>query len=327
MKTDELHWEGLSMKFSVEMEGVWKTYVFGWPRRKRKIALQDITLNVPEGVIWGILGPNGAGKTTLLSILSNLLTAEKGRIRVLGEDIKTRSATICRRINLSSGHANFPWSMTVLENLRYYAMLYGLSGKQRKMKVEELLDLFELRDFARVPFDGLSTGTKQKLSLAKSLLNEPELLFLDEPTVGLDPDVVHRVWDSIQQVHQDKGTTILISTHNMKEAEKLCDKIIFIKDGTIKAFGRPADLKEALKLGDRISLFFEETVDSNSIRSLPGIYDFKRDISNEFYQIIVDDHKKRLPFILDLLVRQGIAIRNLSIQETDLEDVFITLAK
>jgi len=313
------------LNFSVEMEAVWKTYVFGWPRRKKKIALQDITLNVPEGVIWGILGPNGAGKTTLLSILSNLLTAEKGRVLVLGEDIKTRSATICSRINLSSGHANFPWSMTVLENLRYYAMLYGLSGKQRKMKVEELLDLFELRDFARVPFDGLSTGTKQKLSLAKSLLNEPELLFLDEPTVGLDPDMVHRVWDSIQQVHQDKGTTILMSTHNMKEAEKLCEKIVFIKDGKIKAFGRPSDLKEDLRLGDRISLSFQGPVDPQPVRDLNGIYEVKMD--SQSCQILVDDHKKRLPFILDLLVRQGIAIRNLSIQEANLEDVFITLAK
>ena len=309
------------------MESVYKTYVFGWPRRKRKIALRDITLNVPEGIIWGILGPNGAGKTTLLSILSNLLTAEKGRIRVLGHDIKTRSRAVCGRINLSSGHANFPWSMTILENLNYYAMLYGLSGKERRIKIEEMLNLFELREFARVPFDGLSTGTKQKLSLAKSLLNEPELLFLDEPTVGLDPDVVHRVWDSIQQIHQDRGTTILMSTHNMKEAEKLCEKIVFIKDGTIKAFGRPADLKESLKLGDMINLFFEGTVEPTSILDLPGIYDVKRDSGNSLCQIIVDDHRKRLPIILDLLVSHGIAIKNLSIQETDLEDVFIKLAK
>lgn len=307
------------------MEGVMKTYVFGWPRRKRKVALKDITLAVPEGVIWGVLGPNGAGKTTLLSILSNLLTAEKGAIRVLGEDIRTRSAAICHRINLSSGHANFPWSMTVRENLLYYAMLYGLNGKKRKMKVEELLDLFELHDFIKVPFDGLSTGTKQKLSLAKSLLNDPDLLFLDEPTVGLDPDVVRRVWESIRHIHHNQGTTILMSTHNMKEAEKLCEKIVFIKDGMIKAFGRPSDLKKNLRLGDRISILFQGIIDPRTVLKLAGIYEVI--MEDETCHIMVDDHNKRLPIILDLLVNQGVAIRNLNISEADLEDVFITLAK
>ena len=313
------------MKFSVDIVGVWKTYTFGWPRRKMKEALKNITLAVPEGVIWGVLGPNGAGKTTLLSILSNLVTAEKGRIIVLGEDIRTRSSAIRHRINLSSGHANFPWSMTVRENLLYYAMLYGLHGKKRDMKVGELLDLFELRDFIKVPFDGLSTGTKQKLSLAKSLLNDPELLFLDEPTVGLDPDVVRRVWESIRQIHHNRGTTILMSTHNMKEAEKLCEKIVFIKGGMIRAFGRPSDLKEDLRLGDRISLLFQGRIDPENVRSLSGIYEVI--MENETCHVMVDDHKKRLPDILDLFVNQGAAIRNLNISEADLEDVFITLAK
>jgi len=313
------------LKLAVEMEGVHKTFVYGWPRKKKKHALRGIDLAVPEGVFWGILGPNGAGKTTLLSILANLITAEQGLVRVLGEDIRSRAKAIRPRINLSSGHANFPWSMTVQENLQYYAMLYGIPGKRRNKKVEELIDLFDLHDFARVPFDGLSTGTKQKLSLAKSLINDPELLFLDEPTVGLDPDVANRVRESIMNIHKEKGTTILMTTHNMKEAEVLCQKIVFIKDGIVKAFGIPQGLKEELRLGDKITIFFDGNVSAPSFEGMAGIYNF--DKSNGQCLIIVDDHRKRLPQILDSFVGRGIQIRNLSIQEADLEDVFITLAR
>jgi ABC-2 type transport system ATP-binding protein len=313
------------LKFAVEMEGVHKTFVYGWPRKKEKHALRGVDLAVPEGVFWGILGPNGAGKTTLLSILANLIIPEQGLVRVLGEDIRSHAGAIRARINLSSGHANFPWSMTVQENLKYYAMLYGLSGKRRSQKVEELIGLFDLRDFARDPFDGLSTGTKQKLSLAKSLINEPELLFLDEPTVGLDPDVAEHVRESILRIHKAKGTTILMTTHNMKEAETLCQKIVFIKEGIVKAFGMPQDLKEELRLGDRITLFFDGAGSSFSPDDVDGLYDFEE--GDGYYRIIVDDHWKRLPQILDLCVQRGIRIRNLTIQEADLEDVFITLAR
>ena len=206
---------------------------------------------------------------------------------------------------------------------------YGCSREVRDeilyLPEEELIDLFDLQDFARVPFDGLSTGTKQKLSLAKSLVNDPELLFLDEPTVGLDPDVANRVHESILNIHKKKGTTILMTTHNMKEAEALCEKIVFIKDGIIKAFGIPQGLKEELRLGDRITIFFDGAVSAPSFKEMSGIYNLE--IGDGQCRIIVDDHRKRLPQILDLFVRSGIRIINLSIQESDLEDVFITLAR
>ena len=119
-------------------------------------------------------------------------------------------------------------------------------GKERHQRVDDLLDLFDLREFARVRFDELSTGTKQKLSLAKSLVNDPALLLLDEPTVGLDPDVARRIREAIQRLHRDKGTTILMTTHNMKEAESLCEQIAFIKDGMIKALGKPTGSQEGV---------------------------------------------------------------------------------
>jgi ABC-2 type transport system ATP-binding protein len=313
------------VSLAVEMKGVRKTFISGLVSRIKKEALRGVDFSVPEGVLWGILGPNGAGKTTMLSIMANLLKPEEGLVRILGEGFRTRSMAILRRINFSSGHANFLWSLSVRENLEYFAMLYGLPGNRRKRKIEELLDLFELEEFAGVRFDELSTGTKQKLSLAKSLVNDPVLLFLDEPTVGLDPDVARRVRESVQRIHREKGVTILMSTHNMKEAEILCEKITFLKEGIIKAFGSPRDLKEELRLGDTITVFFRGSLSALFLQRLQGVYDFE--VSDSSCRILVDDHRKRLPQILDLFVSNKVLITDLRIQETDLEEVFIALAR
>jgi len=163
--------------FAIEAKGLQKTFVSGWFRKRLKHALRGVNLNVPEGAFWGLLGPNGAGKTTLLSIIANLLIPEQGEVYVLGEDLRRNAGAVRRRINLSSGHANFLWSLSARENLEYYAMLYGLSGNERRQRVDDLLALFDLQEFARVRFEELSTGTKQKLSLAKSLVNDPALLY------------------------------------------------------------------------------------------------------------------------------------------------------
>jgi len=315
----------MTVNFAIEAKGLQKTFVSGWLRKRKKEALRGVDLSVPEGAFWGLLGPNGAGKTTLLSILSNLLIPEQGEVRVLGKDFRKNAMEICRRINVSSGHANFLWSLNVRENLEYYAMLYGLSGKTRQKRVEDLLDLFGLSDFARVRFDELSTGTKQKLSLAKSLVNDPALLLLDEPTVGLDPDVAHRIREAIQRLHREKGTTILMTTHNMKEAEALCEQVAFIKDGRIKALGKPKDLKSELRLGDTIVIAFSGPLHAESLQGLKGIYALQT--SDSSCRILVDDLHERLPQILDFFIREKTFIHDLRIQESDLEDVFMAFTR
>lgn len=315
----------MSVSFAVEVIGLTKTFTSGWFRKRKKEALRDVDLSVPEGAFWGLLGPNGAGKTTLLSIISNLLIPEQGEVRVLGKDLRKNAMEVSGRINLSSGHANFLWSLNVRENLEYYAMLYGLSGKRRRQRVEDLLHLFDLSDFARVRFDELSTGTKQKLSLAKSLVNDPELLLLDEPTVGLDPDVAHRIREAIQRLHREKGTTILMTTHNMKEAESLCEQVGFIKDGKIKALGKPKDLKNELRLGDTIMIAFSGALHAESLQSLKGIYALQTNDSS--CQILVDDHHERLPQILDFFIGEKVFIHDLRIKESDLEDVFMAITR
>jgi ABC-2 type transport system ATP-binding protein len=310
--------------FAIEVRELRKTFVSGFFRRRRKEALRGVDLSVPEGAFWGLLGPNGAGKTTLLSILSNLLTPESGEVRVLGKELRGDAGDVCRRINLSSGHANFLWSMTVRENLQYYAMLYGLAGRERRRKVDSLLDLFDLGEFAQVRFEELSTGTKQKLSLSKALINDPQLLLLDEPTVGLDPDVARRIRETIRYLHERQGTTILMTTHNMQEADTLCEQVAFIREGAIRACGRPQDLKRDLRLGDTIRIQFQGVLSVAPLKTMEGVYDFQK--SESSCRILVDDHQERLPRILNLFVDQGISVNDLRIQETDLEDVFIAYA-
>jgi ABC-2 type transport system ATP-binding protein len=313
------------LDLAIYARGLKKIYRSGLFKKRQKEALGCIDLNIPKGAFWGILGPNGAGKTTLLSVLSTLLLPDAGEVFILGMDVRTRSHEICERINLSSGQANFFWSMSILQNLNYFAMLYGLTGKARKRKIEELLDLFDLKEFARIRFDELSTGTKQKLSLSKALLNDPEILLLDEPSVGLDPDVAFRIREFIASLHQEKGTTILLTTHNMKEAEQLCEQIAFIKEGEIKALGRPKELKNLLKLGDTIDIEFQGNLAGSAILDLEGVYDIS--IHNSSCRITVDDQHERLPGILKSFINQNIHIHDIQIQEADLEDVFMAYSK
>lgn len=162
------------MALAVSVRDVWKSFRSAWFWGERNEVLRGIDLDIEQGRIFGILGPNGAGKTTFLSILSTLLLPDRGEIQVLGMDVVKRGSRIRERINISSGNANFLWSLTVRENLTFYAMLYGLGGRDRAEKLDEVIALFELRNCEGTPFDKLSTGMKQRLALAKSMLNSRE---------------------------------------------------------------------------------------------------------------------------------------------------------
>lgn len=207
-------------------------------------ALNGASLNIKEGEIFGILGPNGAGKTTMLNCLSLLLEPDEGEIKLFGMNVKQASNDIKGRINMSSGNSNFPWCATVRENLRFYGYLYGLWGKTLSSRIDELIDLLELSTFADRRFDELSTGTKQRLALAKALINSPELLFLDEPTIGLDPDVSLKIRTFIKKLNEEKKITILLTSHYMPEVEQLVHRLAFLKGGEILAMGTPQQMKE-----------------------------------------------------------------------------------
>ncbi len=242
---------------AIEVKGVSKTFYRGLLKKKRTKALDKVSLEIKKGELFGILGPNGAGKTTLLNILSTLLFPDEGIVKILGKDIFHSHDNIRTRLNMSSGNPNFPWSFTVEEILCFYGMLYGLRGNALKKKVEDCINWFGLEDFKRKRFDELSTGTKQKLSLAKSLLNDPEILFLDEPTVGLDPDIAYRIRNFIKTLHKEKGMTLILTTHYMQEAEMMCERIAFINKGKVIVLGTIEELKHQVKAQNLEEVFLE----------------------------------------------------------------------
>ncbi len=313
------------MALAVRVKNLWKSFRSGWFWGGRNEVLRGIDLDIEEGRIFGILGPNGAGKTTLLSILSTLLLPDRGQIQVLGMDVVKRGSRIRQRINISSGNANFLWSLTVRENLTFYAMLYGLGGTNRKKKVDEAIALFELANYQGVPFDKLSTGMKQRLALAKSMLNSPEILFLDEPTVGLDPQVSLKIRDQIREIQRERGITIVLTTHNMAEAEYLCDRIAFLKEGEILTVGTAHELKRSVRLGDVITIDYEGILGSIQLDKLPGVIDFA--LSDGRCQFVVDSAAKRMSGILQGLWGAGIAVKEVKTSQTNLEEVFLEFAK
>ena len=222
---------------AIDARDVTKTFRAGVFRRRETVALAGVSLGVPRGAIFGLLGPNGAGKTTLLSIFATLLLPDRGTVTVLGHDVVREAGALRRRLNMASGNASFVWALRPPEILDFYGRLYGLSGAPLRRRVDELLEVCELTAHRRVPYNELSTGLKQRLALAKALVNDPELLFLDEPTLGLDPDVSARLREHIARLRRERGMTIVLTTHYMREAEELCDEIAFMKAGRILARG------------------------------------------------------------------------------------------
>ncbi|HOX27957.1 MAG TPA: ABC transporter ATP-binding protein [bacterium] len=232
---------------AIEIDNISKTYASGFMGRKKKLVLEDVSLCVPEGGIFGVLGPNGAGKTTLLSLISNLISPDRGTIRVFGHDVVREPQYVRGMMNLCSGHPNFMWSMNVVENLSFYGMLYGIPKKKRREKIEELISMMELEEYRKTRYDELSTGTKQRVALAKSFITDPRILFLDEPTLGLDPNMAIKIRSIIRDIHAEKGITILLTTHYMKEVDELCGGVVFLREGRIVAEGSPEELKKKVE--------------------------------------------------------------------------------
>lgn len=220
-------------------------------------AVQGISLEILSGEVFGILGPNGAGKTTLLNMISNLLLPDSGDIQILGHSVIDSPRKVRQNMNLCSGNANFAWSLTLRENLRFYALLYGMRGSAREEKINALITAFGIEKFADRRFDEVSTGTKQRMALAKALLNDPQVLLLDEPTVGLDPDVAQRVRAYIRAYHEQSRCTLLLTTHYMQEAQDLCDRIAFIREGKVLALGTPDELKKQVNAQNMEGVFLE----------------------------------------------------------------------
>jgi ABC-2 type transport system ATP-binding protein len=206
----------------------------------KKTVIEDVSLDVYKGEIFGMLGPSGAGKTTIVKMIAGIDEATSGTIHVLNTKMPDLHAM--QRIGFMAQSDALYGELTAFENLQFFASIYGLKGKKQKERIYEVMDLVNLTDHIKKPVHQYSGGMKRRLSLAISLLHEPEVLLLDEPTVGIDPVLRQAIWEELERIRQN-GTTIVVTTHVMDEAEK-CQRLAMIRDGRLIAVGNPAELKK-----------------------------------------------------------------------------------
>ena len=232
----------------IEVRALRKSY-------RRVEAVKGIDFDVRRGTTTALLGGNGAGKTTTLSMLLGVLTPTAGTIRVLGEDMLRHRYRVLPRINFTSPYVDLPRRLTVAENLRVYARLYGVA--KPRTRVEELAEELDLAALLDRPYGNLSAGQRTRVSLAKALLNHPEVLLLDEPTASLDPDVGDRTRTLLEGYQRRSGCTMLLASHNMGEVERMCNDVIMLRAGVVVDHGSPAYLLERYGRGNMEEVFLD----------------------------------------------------------------------
>jgi ABC-2 type transport system ATP-binding protein len=292
-----------------------------------KTAVDQLSLEVQAGEIFGFLGHNGAGKTTTVRLLNGVLESHGGSARVLGLDPIADGPTLRARTGMLTESASLDTRLTARDNLQIYADLFGVPREIVSLRVDELLRFFDLSENAEAKVATFSTGMRQRLALARTLLHDPEILFLDEPTSGLDPVASHQVHDLIASLTREKGHTVFLCTHNLIEAQKLCDRVAVLEHGRLMAVGKPAEL--ARRYVRRLEVEIETGPDqvqlvvdlisqpSELTRGLPQR-------KNGYISVTVAG-REAIPDLLNLLIQQGVRIYRLAAKEPSLEDVYFAL--
>ena len=277
-------------------------------------AVDGISFKVQKGEVYSFLGPNGAGKTTTVEMLEGLRKADRGEIRVLGEEPWHEASKLGRTVGVMPQDFRFIERITPREAIRYYCSLFSVRDKTK-----ELLSLVDLDEVQNVQFQNLSGGQKQKLGICLALINDPELIFLDEPTTGLDPKARRKIWDLIRKL-KDEGKTVILTTHYLEEAEMLADRVAIMDHGKIIAEGSPAEIINRMGKGRKLTVPYGEKLQEYLSK------DLKLDCNRTGDSISVSIHSNRdVINILDFAEKNGIELTSLSLKEDTLEDIFVDL--
>ena len=236
----------MSAETLIQVDGLVKTF-------QSYRAVDGLSLSVRRGEIVGLLGPNGAGKTTLIHMLLGLIRPDSGSIRMFGLEMPARRQPILARSNFSSAYVQLPLSLTPRQNLRVFAKLYGV--RDAEGRIDALLKRFEIDELADRATRAMSAGQISRLNLAKALLNDPELLLLDEPTASMDPDIADKTRETLRAIQKERGMAVLYTSHNMREVERLADRVLFLHRGRLVAEGSPRELLAQYEEEDLESLF------------------------------------------------------------------------
>ncbi len=329
------------MAIGIRAEGLRKVYTspppaaapgrgfgIGFARRRPKqkyevVALDNLSLEVVPGEIFGLLGPNGAGKSTTVGVLTTRIRPNAGRAWIGDHEVWTERVAVKRLIGVVPQRPNLDFALTAREILTFHGAYFGVPAGERERRAQELLDRFQLVDRADRLLLGFSGGMLQRLSIARALMHEPKVLFLDEPSAGLDPQTRLLLWDLIRR-DNERGTTILLTTHNMEEADALCARVAIVDHGRLIALGTPQELKRSIPGGYLVRLHFADVPAAlvASFERLPGVTEVRAS-DDGAVDLYADRGGALVPEIARLSNEAGAEIRDVKISEPSLENLFL----
>jgi ABC-2 type transport system ATP-binding protein len=301
---------------AIDAESLVKTY----PGDVR--ALDGLTFSVPEGTVFGLLGPNGAGKTTAVKILTTLSRADSGTARVAGHDVVREAAQVRREIGVvAQKHAVDP-ALTGRENLRLQGRIFGMDKSDLERRAQGLLEEVGLTDAADRVTRGYSGGMQRRLDIAMALVHRPSVLFMDEPTTGLDPEVRVAMWREIERLSEGEGLTVLLTTHYLEEADRLAAKVAIVDAGRVVAAGTPDELKGQLE-GDSIHVELAGSPDgvAGALEGLEGVGEVQLD--GRILRARVEHGARAVPLVLQALESHGVAVESVTVSRPSLDDVYL----
>lgn len=305
------------MEPAIEAEGLVKSYPKGVK------ALDGLSFGVAPGEVFALLGPNGAGKSTAVKILTTLAKPDRGSAGVAGIDVLAHPDRVRRAIGVVAQSTAVDIQATGRENLRLQGQIYGIRGRAIERRVQDLLDRFGLAEAADRIARGYSGGMQRRLDIAMALVHDPEVLFLDEPTTGLDPEVRADMWAEISRLAADRGKSVLLTTHYLEEADQLAERIAIVDRGTVVAHGTPEGLKRELR-GDAIHVDLEREYNGSLSRAL-GDLRAVRDITidGRTLRARADDGGRAVPLVLQALETQGVGVSSVTVARPSLDDVYL----
>ena len=283
------------------------------------VAVDGIDFEVKQGEAFGLLGPNGAGKSTTMRMIASTSMRSGGEIEILGKDPNKHGPEIRAHLGVVPQQDNLDRELKVWENLYIYGRYFGLSRKFMKKKIEELIEFAQLEEKRNAKTEDLSGGMKRRLTIARALVNEPDILMLDEPTTGLDPQARHVLWDRLFRL-KEQGVTLVITTHYMDEAEQLCDRLVVMDKGRIMAEGSPAELIKQYSSKEVLEVRFGSSANNDAAKQIEGLGD-RTEVLPDRILIYSENGEK----ILEQIVKLGLEPLTSLVRRSSLEDVFLRL--
>ncbi len=306
-----------SRPVAIDVEHIWKRY-------GDFEAVKDVSFDVFEGEIFGLLGPNGAGKSTLIRMMTTLIPVTAGKAIVGGHNVAKDPDDVRRMIGVIPQALTSDQDLTLYENLLIYAKLYGVPRGIREKSIADVLEAVDLTKWRDAQTKTLSGGMRRRLEIARGLVHNPKIFFLDEPTTGLDPVSRIAVWEMLNKLKATRNLTMLLTTHYMDEADKLCDRIAIVDHGKLVALGTPVELKNSVAGANVVEVHFDREDDKwqERLEKLEGVTSVQPE-SAGFYRVITRSGSRTTMQIVELASRLGESLTSLSVQNTTLDDVFI----